>query len=80
MVKYSTTKKGLKLKLKIMTYVKKYQDKIHYTDPKEDLEKKLELAEKILPLVNGYTLKQIEESFNSVLIDLKNGFIINLED
>ena len=63
-----------------MTDVKKYQDKIHFSDPKKDLEKNLELAEKILPLVNGYTLKQIEESFNSVLIDLKNGFIINLED
>ena len=63
-----------------MTDVKKYQDKIHFSDLKEDLEKKLELAEKILPLVSGYTLKQIEESFNSVLIDLKNGFIINLED
>ena len=63
-----------------MTDVKKYQDKIQFSDPKKDLEKKLELAEKILPLVNGYTLKQIEESFNSVLIDLKNGFIINLED
>ncbi|WP_445720490.1 hypothetical protein [Flavobacterium sp.] len=63
-----------------MPNVKKYQDKIHFFKPEKDLEKKLELAEKILPLVNGYTLKQIEESFQSVLIDLRNSVIINLED
>lgn len=63
-----------------MSDVKDYQKKINFFQPKKDLEKKLELAEKILPLVNGYTLKQIEESFQSVLIDLKTGFIINLAD
>ena len=59
--------------------LKSYKN-IKLFNAEQNLEKKLELAEKILPLVNGYTLKQIEESFNSVLIDLKNGFIINLED
>ena len=63
-----------------MSDLKNYQNKIHFFEASKDLEKKLELAEKILPLVNGYTLKQIKESFQSVLLDLKNGFIINLED
>lgn len=80
MVKLFLHKKGIKFKLIIMSDVKDYQEKIHFFQPEKDLEKKLELAEKILPLVNGYTLKQIEESFQSVLVDLKNGFIINLED
>ena len=63
-----------------MSDLKNHQNKIHFFKAEKDLEKKLELAEKILPLVNGYTLKQIEESFQSVIIDLKTGFIINLED
>jgi hypothetical protein len=33
-----------------------------------------------MPLISGYSFKQIEEIFNSVLIEIKNGFIINLED
>ena len=63
-----------------MSDLKNHQNNINFFKSEKDLEKKLELAEKILPLVNGYTLKQIEESFQSVIIDLKTGFIINLED
>jgi len=63
-----------------MSKTQKSQDKIFFFDSQQNLEKKLELSEKILPLINGYTIKQIEESFQSIMIDLKCGFIINLED
>ena len=63
-----------------MSDTKNYEDKILFFDSNQDLEKKLELARKILPLTNGYTLNQIERAFESVLIDLKTGFLINLLD
>ena len=53
---------------------------IKFFDAEQNLEKKLELTEKILPLISGYSFKQIEESFQSVLIEIKNGLVINLED
>jgi hypothetical protein len=49
-------------------------------DGEQNLQKKLELTEQILPLISGYSFKQIEESFQSVLIEIKNGLVINLED
>lgn len=63
-----------------MSKTQKSQDKIFFFDSQQNLEKKLELSEKILPLINGYTIKQIEESFQSIMTNLKCGFIINLED
>ena len=59
--------------------LKNYKN-IKFYDAEQNLEKKLELAEKILPLISGYSFKQIEESFQSVLIEIKNGLVINLED
>ena len=59
--------------------LKSYKN-IKLFNAEQNLEKKLELTEKILPLISGYSFKQIEESFQSVLIEIKNGLVINLED
>ncbi len=58
----------------------KIQDKLIFFEPHEDSKKKLELKDKILPLVSGYTLNQIRYAFKYVESELVEEFIINLSD
>ncbi|MFV8356804.1 hypothetical protein ACNQGB_11555 [Flavobacterium sp. XS1P32] len=58
----------------------KIQDKLIFFEAKEDSEKKLELKDKILPLVSGYTLNQIQYAFRYVESSLKEEYVINLSD
>jgi hypothetical protein len=56
------------------------QDKLIFFEPEEDSKKKLELMNKILPLISGYTLSQIQCAFRFVESSLKEEYVINLSD
>jgi hypothetical protein len=46
----------------------------------ENRSKSQELKEKIYPLLNGYTLKQIEDAFRFIQREIEEEYIINLSD
>ena len=55
-------------------------DKLKFFDSKENTEKQQELKEKIYPLINGYTLKQIQNCFKFIEQEIQEEYIINLSD
>jgi hypothetical protein len=56
------------------------QDKLIFFQAEEDSKKKLELMNKILPLISGYTLSQIKCAFRYVENSLMEEYIISLQD
>jgi len=58
----------------------KIKDKLIFFEPQEDSKKKLELMNKILPLISGYTLSQIQCAFRFVENSLKKEYVIDLQD
>ena len=56
------------------------QEKLIFFQPIEDSKKKQELMNKILPLISGYTLSQIQCAFRFVESSLEKEYVINLLD
>jgi len=55
-------------------------DKLKFFDCKEDSEKTNELKNKIYPLINGFTSKQIHDAFKFIEQEIRDEYIINLSD
>lgn len=53
---------------------------LQVVEPDVSKEKQIELYNKILPLTNGMTIKQVEKSLEWIMNALKDEYIICLED
>ena len=54
--------------------------KLKIFEAEENRSKRQELKEKIYPLLNGYTSKQIQDAFRSIQREIEEEYIINLSD